>query len=213
MATDTVPPTDEAAPEATTSRGDGYVEPRVDVPALTDLLDGTYAEVRRTVRSQLVEHAQVLVDAEEMTRTEFRDRVRDVVLDMAATGQTAMGFPTEHGGGGDIGASLAAFETLRAVSEEGAYGNLVLPKLVRAHRLDRRDAGFATELAYGALRWQGTWDAVLARCVDRPLGELDGAVLDALLGAERLYRTAPGRARWEAAARRNLAAERAALSA
>lgn len=40
-----------------------------------------------------------------------------------------------------------------------------------------------------------------------------GAVLDALLGAERLYRTAPGRARWEAAARRNLAAERATLSA
>ncbi|GAA1751996.1 RsmB/NOP family class I SAM-dependent RNA methyltransferase [Kocuria aegyptia] len=84
-------------------------------------------------------------------------------------------------------ARLAAYETLRAVSEEGAYGNLVLPKLLRAHRLDRRDAGFATELAYGALRWQGTWDAVLARCVDRPLGELDGAVLDALrLGAHQL---------------------------
>ncbi|KUG60884.1 MULTISPECIES: RsmB/NOP family class I SAM-dependent RNA methyltransferase [Kocuria] len=84
-------------------------------------------------------------------------------------------------------ARLAAFETLRAVSEEGAYGNLVLPKLVRAHRLDRRDAGFATELAYGALRWQGTWDAVLARCVDRPLGALDGAVLDALrLGTHQL---------------------------
>ncbi|MFF0988573.1 RsmB/NOP family class I SAM-dependent RNA methyltransferase [Kocuria nitroreducens] len=84
-------------------------------------------------------------------------------------------------------ARLTAFETLRAVSEEGAYGNLVLPKLVRTHRLDRRDAGFATELAYGALRRQGTWDAVLARCVDRPLGELDGAVLDALrLGTHQL---------------------------
>ncbi|MFI7581977.1 transcription antitermination factor NusB [Kocuria kalidii] len=84
-------------------------------------------------------------------------------------------------------ARLAAFETLRAVSEEGAYGNLVLPKLLRAHRLDRRDAGFATELAYGALRWQGTWDAVLARCVDRPLDELDGPVLDALrLGTHQL---------------------------
>ncbi|MUN64186.1 rRNA small subunit methyltransferase B [Kocuria sediminis] len=84
-------------------------------------------------------------------------------------------------------ARLAAFETLRAVSEEGAYGNLVLPKAVRAHRLDRRDAGFATELAYGALRWQGTWDAVLSRCVDRPLADLDGAVLDALrLGVHQL---------------------------
>ena len=36
---------------------------------------------------------------------------------MAATGQTGMGFPMEYGGGGDIGASLAAFETL-------AYGDL-----------------------------------------------------------------------------------------
>ena len=37
------------------------------------------------------------------------------------------------------------------------------------------------------------------------------AVLESLLGAERLYRTAPGRARWEAAARRNLEAELADL--
>ena len=36
---------------------------------------------------------------------------------MAATGQTGMGFPEEYGGGGDIGASIAAFETL-------AFGDL-----------------------------------------------------------------------------------------
>ena len=36
---------------------------------------------------------------------------------MAATGQTGMGFPEEYGGGGDIGASVAAFETL-------AFGDL-----------------------------------------------------------------------------------------
>ena len=36
---------------------------------------------------------------------------------MAATGQTGMGFPKEYGGGGDIGASIAAFETL-------AFGDL-----------------------------------------------------------------------------------------
>ena len=36
---------------------------------------------------------------------------------MAATGQTGMGFPKEYGGGGDIGASVAAFETL-------AFGDL-----------------------------------------------------------------------------------------
>jgi acyl-CoA oxidase len=120
MASDTVvPSTDTTTPEPveTSAEGaptltDGYVRPRVDVPALTALLDGRYGEIRQTVRDQLAEHAQVLVDAEEMTRADFRDRVRDVVVDMASTGQTGMGFPAEHGGGGDIGASIAAFETL-----------------------------------------------------------------------------------------------------
>ncbi|MBJ2119925.1 rRNA small subunit methyltransferase B [Arthrobacter sp. MSA 4-2] len=84
-------------------------------------------------------------------------------------------------------ARLVAFEVLRAVAAEDAYANLVLPVSIRKHRLDRRDAGFATELAYGALRGQGTYDAVLARCVDRPLAQLDPAVLDALrIGAHQL---------------------------
>ncbi|WP_144792624.1 RsmB/NOP family class I SAM-dependent RNA methyltransferase [Kocuria palustris] len=84
-------------------------------------------------------------------------------------------------------ARLAAFRTLREVSGEDAYGNLVLPRQIREQRLDRRDAGFATELAYGALRHQGTWDAVLARCVDRPLERLDAPVVDVLrLGAHQI---------------------------
>ena len=61
-------------------------------------------------------------------------------------------------------ARLVAFEVLRAVSEDDAYANLVLPKSIRKHQLDKRDAGFATELAYGALRGQGTYDAILDRC-------------------------------------------------
>ncbi|MFJ5956749.1 RsmB/NOP family class I SAM-dependent RNA methyltransferase [Paenarthrobacter sp. NPDC092416] len=84
-------------------------------------------------------------------------------------------------------ARLVAFEVLRAVASEDAYANLVLPARIREHRLDRRDAGFATELSYGALRGQGTYDAVLARCVDRPLEKLDPAILDALrIGAHQL---------------------------
>ncbi|MEA5454312.1 transcription antitermination factor NusB [Sinomonas sp. JGH33] len=84
-------------------------------------------------------------------------------------------------------ARLVAFEVLRAVSRDDAYANLVLPARIRHHRLDRRDAGFATELAYGALRGQGTYDSVLSRCVDRPLERLDPAVLDVLrLGAHQL---------------------------
>jgi 16S rRNA (cytosine967-C5)-methyltransferase len=84
-------------------------------------------------------------------------------------------------------ARLVAFEVLRAVAAEDAYANLVLPARIRHHGLDKRDAGFATELAYGALRGQGTYDAVLARCVDRPLDQLDPAVLDALrIGTHQL---------------------------
>ncbi len=90
---------------------------RVDVPALRALLDGDYAEVRDLVRANLAEHSSILTDAETLGHHDFRERVKDVVVEMAATGQTGQGFPQEYGGGGDIGASLAAFETL-------AYGDL-----------------------------------------------------------------------------------------
>lgn len=66
------------------------------------------------------------------------------------------------------------------MSADDAYANLVLPRKIRDFRLDKRDAGFATELTYGALRAQGTYDAILSRNVDRPLKDLDPAVLDAL---------------------------------
>ncbi len=104
--------TDTAAPAPA-----GYVQPEIDVPALTALLDGKYAEVRDLVRANLAEYASILTDAEELSVDDFREQVLDVVVEMAATGQTGMGFPEEYGGGGDIGASIAAFETL-------AYGDL-----------------------------------------------------------------------------------------
>jgi acyl-CoA oxidase len=95
----------------------GYVQPVIDVPALTELLDGRYADVRNLVRKNLAEYSSILTEAEELSMDDFRERVKDVVVEMAATGQTGMGFPEEYGGGGDIGASIAAFETL-------AYGDL-----------------------------------------------------------------------------------------
>ncbi len=119
MATDTVPPTADDAPtgpdagtEPAAGGSSGYRQPTIDVPALTRLLDGRYAEVRNLVRSNLSTYASILTDAETMTTAEYRERVKELVVEMASTGQTGMGFPTEHGGGGDIGASLAAFETL-----------------------------------------------------------------------------------------------------
>lgn len=84
-------------------------------------------------------------------------------------------------------ARLTAFTVLRAVSRDDAYANLTLPAEISRKRLDKRDAGFATELTYGTLRGTGTYDAILGACVDRPLGQLDAPVLDALrLGAHQL---------------------------
>ncbi|AWI29316.1 rRNA cytosine-C5-methyltransferase [Streptomyces sp. ICN441] len=89
---------------------------------------------------------------------------------------------------------ILAFDALRAVDERDAYANLVLPPLLRRAReqdgFDSRDAALATELVYGTLRRQGTYDAIIAECVDRPLREVDPPVLDVLsLGAHQLLGT------------------------
>jgi 16S rRNA (cytosine967-C5)-methyltransferase len=77
---------------------------------------------------------------------------------------------------------------LDGVSSRAAYANLLLPQLLRERpELQDRDAAFATQLAYGTLRAQGTLDAVLTGLVSRPLAELDPRVLDLLrLGAYQL---------------------------
>ena len=82
---------------------------------------------------------------------------------------------------------LAALDVLRAVREDDAYTNLALPVALERHRLDPRDAAFATELASGTIRRQGTYDAVVAACASRPLKKIDAIVLDILrLGAHQL---------------------------
>lgn len=83
-----------------------------------------------------------------------------------------------------------AFETIRAVNESDAYANLLLPKAIVRAGLDTADAGLATELTYGTLRRQGTYDAVIRIAADRSTQEIDPAVLDALrLGAHQLLST------------------------
>jgi 16S rRNA (cytosine967-C5)-methyltransferase len=86
-----------------------------------------------------------------------------------------------------------AFEVLRAVRERGAYANLLLPALLRERGLAGRDAAFATELSYGTLRGQATYDAVIAACSARGLDHIDPPVLDVLrLGAHQLLATRVG---------------------
>jgi len=88
----------------------------------------------------------------------------------------------------------AAFEVLKAVRTKDAYTNLVLPHQLGKYRLSGRDAAFATELASGTIRRQGTYDAILAACTDRPLANTAAKVLDVLrLGCHQLLgmRVAP----------------------
>ena len=137
MATDTATGADES-PRS-------YVQPEVDVAELRALLDGKYAAVRELVRTNLATYASILDEAETMTRAEFRERVKEVVVEMAATGQTGMGFPEEYGGGGDIGASVAAFETLafgelsvlvKVGVQFGLFGGAILQLGTKPHHDD-----------------------------------------------------------------------------
>jgi 16S rRNA (cytosine967-C5)-methyltransferase len=68
-------------------------------------------------------------------------------------------------------ARQVAFDALHAVDAEGAYLNLALGALLADRRIGGRDAAFATELAYGTARMQGTYDAILDPLVT---GGVDG---------------------------------------
>ena len=74
----------------------------------------------------------------------------------------------------------AAYDLLHAVHVDDAYANIAMAEILADARLDARDAALATELAYGTLRGQGLYDAILSTCVDRPLDRLDGRLLDVL---------------------------------
>ena len=100
------------------SRDRGEAPPlTADVAGLRAFLDGPYAEVRDEVRAGLAAHRTILAEEVDLPREELRARVRDLVVEMGRTGEAARGFPPEVGGGGDVGAGVAAFETL-------AYGDL-----------------------------------------------------------------------------------------
>nr|WP_233189015.1 transcription antitermination factor NusB [Subtercola sp. Z020] len=80
-----------------------------------------------------------------------------------------------------------AYEVIRAVREDDAYANLLLPtKLARA-KLNTADAGLATELTYGTLRLRGYYDRVIELAANRRIDEIDGPLVDVLeLAAHQL---------------------------
>jgi 16S rRNA (cytosine967-C5)-methyltransferase len=84
----------------------------------------------------------------------------------------------------------AVCDVLLAVEERGAYANLLLPSVLRERRVTGRDAALATELCYGTLRGQGTYDAVLSVCSDRGIAKMDPPVRQVLrLGVHQLLGT------------------------
>lgn len=86
-----------------------------------------------------------------------------------------------------------AYRVIRQVNGEDGYANLVLARTLREQRLSGRDAAFCTELVHGTLRWQGTYDEVLAKCVSRKLADVDKDLLDVLrLGTHQLLRMRVG---------------------
>ena len=86
-----------------------------------------------------------------------------------------------------------AYQALCAVADRDAYVNLLLPALLRDSGLTGRDAALATELAYGTLRGQGSYDAILAICSDRDLDRIDPPLRQVLrLGTHQLLATRIG---------------------
>ncbi len=80
-----------------------------------------------------------------------------------------------------------AYDTLRAVHTSDAYANLLLPRALGRAGISGAEAALATELTYGTLRREGTYDAIIADAAGRPADRIDPAVLDALrLGAHQL---------------------------
>jgi 16S rRNA (cytosine967-C5)-methyltransferase len=84
-------------------------------------------------------------------------------------------------------ARLLAFEALIEVEENGAYSNLLLPKLLSKSDLSRVDRAFASELVYGSLRLKAKHDLYISKASTRSLLEIDTKVLLVLrLGVHQL---------------------------
>lgn len=80
-----------------------------------------------------------------------------------------------------------ALDLVCRVSIENAYANLLMPKLISQAKLDSRDANFAQELGFGAIRWQLTYDTIIDSVSSRSVSQIDIVLLNCLrLGSHQL---------------------------
>jgi acyl-CoA oxidase len=90
----------------------------LDAGRLQSLLDGEHAEIRNRVR-ELMSRPEFLPGEESLPKDEYRERVFAWAKAVAEAGETRLGIPVEYGGDGNVGGTVAAFETL-------AHGDLSL---------------------------------------------------------------------------------------
>ena len=83
----------------------------IDSPALRTYLDGEHRLVREHVRAVLA-RPEFEKEAEPLPTTEYRERVMEWAKTLAETGGPSLLFPREFGGFDQVGAAIAAFETL-----------------------------------------------------------------------------------------------------
>jgi len=97
------------------------------------LLDGRWAEQRQLARK--LADRPLFVPQVGLTVEEQRQRTYDQLMTLCAEGVTGIGFPAEYGGGGNLGASIVAFEMLamgdlslmvKAGVQFGLFGGAVL---------------------------------------------------------------------------------------
>ncbi len=60
-----------------------------------------------------------------------------------------------------------AIEALERIETDGAYANLLAPKLLEESELDERDRAFVTQLIYGSTRMKRSLDYLVDRYIDR----------------------------------------------
>lgn len=82
-----------------------------------------------------------------------------------------------------LSAREVAAIVLERVANADAFASLTLDAEISRAKLDRRDAGLATEITYGALRVLPDLDAVIAQVLTRPDSKLDPLVQAVLRAA------------------------------
>jgi len=83
---------------------------KVDPDEVTAILDGRWAELRRSVREQMA--GERFQDPVDLDTEAHRAQVLDQLKALAETGRPRLGFAREYGGQSDVGGSVTSFEML-----------------------------------------------------------------------------------------------------